>query len=245
MIGVVPRAIRIAPAVAVVLAAAGPASALDVEPWDRVLRAHARGGGVDYAALERDAAAMADLDRFLREVATMPEDAPLAAWLNAYNALVVREVVRHHPIESVQSVPGFFDRRRHRVAGRMRTLDDVEHRVIRVRFPDARVHAALHCGARSCPDLYPRAFREETLDATLDRLARRMVADDRHVRVRDGRVEVSQLFEWFAPDFERDGGSVLGWLRRYDAGGKLRGVDDDADLRHLRYDWRLDDASGK
>ena len=219
-----------------------PALALDVGPWDRVLREHARRDGVDYGALKEDPEAMADLDRFLAAVAEMPEDEPLASWLNAYNAVVVKSVVDRYPLASVRDVPGFFDRARHRVGGRMRTLDDVEHRVIRARFPDARVHVALNCAARSCPPLHGRAFRQASLDATLDRLARGMVGSERHVRVRDGALEVSQLFEWFGDDFRRDGGgSVLGWIRRYAAPGALSGLREEPTVRFIPYDWRLND----
>lgn len=229
-------------AVAALAAVPGGARALDSGPWDRVLRAHAHRGGVDYGALKADEEAMGRLDAFLESAATMPESAPLSAWLNVYNAIVVKSVVERYPLDSVRSVDGFFDGQRHRVAGRGRTLDDIEHRVIRPRFRDARIHVALNCAARSCPALHPRAFRESTLDATLDRLARATVASRRHVRVDGERVRASQLFEWFSEDFERDAGSVLGWLRRFDAGDRLEGVPDDADVGTIRYDWRLNDA---
>lgn len=230
-------------AAALTIAASLPlgAQALDVEPWDRVLQAHARQGGLDYGGLRGDPEAMARLERFRVAVAEMPESEPLSSWLNAYNALVVSAIVERYPLASVRDVPGFFDRARHRVAGRMRTLDDLEHRVIRARFPDARVHAALNCGARSCPPLHGRAFREASLDRTLDRLAQRWVASDRHVRVRGGRLEVSQLFEWFAADFRRDAGSVRGWIGHHDATGRLRGVPEDAAMVYVPYDWRLND----
>ena len=102
-----------------------PAAALDAADWNAVLRAHVAGGRVNYAALKADPAAMAKLDAFLEQVASMPEQAPLSDWLNAYNASVVRSVVRHHPLDSVRNVPGFFDRETHRVAGRARTLDEI------------------------------------------------------------------------------------------------------------------------
>lgn len=228
---------------ALVLAPGGHASALDVEPWDRVLRAHARGGGFDYAGLAADPRARADLDRFLASVAAMPEDEPLASWLNAYDAIVVSEIARRWPLASVRDVPGFFDRVTHRVAGRDRTLDDIEHRVIRARFPDARVHAALVCGARSCPALHPRALRERDLDATLDRLARAWLAEGAHLRVEGAgpggaRVRASAIFAWYRADFERDAGSVLGWIRRY-APQRLEGVPADAQVAELSYDWRV------
>lgn len=228
-------------AAAVVGATSGPARALDVEPWDRVLRAHANAGGMDYAALKADAAAMADLDAFLAAVASMPESEPLYAWLDAYNAIVVKSIVARYPLRSVRDVPGFFDRARHRVAGRERTLDEIENQIVRPRFRDARVHAALNCGARGCPALASRAFTAANVDAALDRLARAMVANDAHVRVREGRVEHSEIFEWFKADFERDAGSVRAWLARYDARGKLANLPPDARLATRPYDWRLND----
>jgi len=218
---------------------AAPASALDAAPWDRVLRAHARGGGVDYASLASDPVARADLDRFLADVAGMPEDAPLASWIDAYNAIVVREIVRRWPIESVRSVSGFFDRARHRVAGAERTLDDLEHRVIRARFRDARIHAALVCGARSCPALQPRAFSaSRDLDAELDRVTREWLESERHLRVERGAVRGSAILTWYRADFERDGGTVIRWLRRH-APGRLSGIPDDTPVAELPYDWAV------
>lgn len=231
------------PFVALLSLAAAPARALDASPWERVLVAHARGGGMDYDALAADARARADLDRFLASAATMPESEPLSSWLNVYNALVVKSVLAHRPIASVQRVPGFFDRERHRVAGRDRTLDELENQIVRPRFHDARVHFALNCGADSCPALHGHAFVESTLSATLDRLAKNAVASDTHVRVTNGRVEVSEIFFWFQADFERDAGSVLAWLRRYDERRRLAGVANGAALGRIPYRWALNQRS--
>jgi hypothetical protein len=226
---------------AVVVGLASNAAALDAGPWDRVLRAHAHGGGIDYAALARDDSARADLSAFLASVASMDESEPLSSWLNAYNAIVVSSVLEHYPLESVRGVRGFFDRTTHRVAGADRTLDAIENRIIRPRFRDARVHAALNCGARSCPAFPARAFREQDLSSALDRLARAMVASNAHVRIENGRLRVSEIFFWFEEDFRRDGGSVRGFLDRYDATRRLSGVPPDAPLDRIQYDWRLND----
>jgi hypothetical protein len=216
------------------------ASALDADPWDEVLQAHARQGGVDYAALKADDEAMAKLDAFLAAVGRMPESAGLADWLNAYNAIVVKSVLDAYPLRSVREVDGFFDGKRHRVAGAQRTLDDIENRIIRPRFEDARVHFALNCAAKSCPALHGRAFRQGSLDQTLDRLVRRAVASPRHVRVADGSLEVSEIFHWFSGDFERDGGSIRGWIAGQ--GVDLSGVPESAEVGRIGYDWRLNDV---
>jgi hypothetical protein len=228
-------------ATAFLFAAPRAAAALDTSPWERVLDAHAKADGFDYAGLKNDRARMADSRRFLEAVAEMDEDEPLSAWLNAYNAIVVSEVVEHYPIRSVRDVDGFFDTERHRVAGRRRTLDQLEHRVIRPRFHDARVHFALNCGSVSCPALHRHAFEERTLDATLDRLVRRALSSRRHARVSGATVHLTELFFWFEEDFERDAGSVVAWLKAH-GGDRFEDLPDDARLRRISWDWRLNDA---
>lgn len=223
--------------------AAAPARALDSTPWDRVVQRYAKRGGFDYAGLQADSAAKADLETFLQSVASMPESEPLSSWINAYNAIVVKAVTDRYPIRSVRDVPGFFDRLRYRVAGQQRTLDAIENQIVRPRFHDARVHMVLNCGARSCPPIYNRAFREASLTQTLDQIARRIVASDNHVRWRNGQLALSSIFTWFRDDFVRDGGSVLGWIRRYDQAGRLASVPDAAPQTQLPYNWQLNDAS--
>ncbi|MBW2461785.1 MAG: DUF547 domain-containing protein, partial [Deltaproteobacteria bacterium] len=136
----------------------GAAQALDAGPWQRVLTAHARGGGFDYAGLRADPERLADLNRFVEAVGAMNDDEGLASWLNAYNALVVHAITTRYPLDSVRDVDGFFNTVTHSVAGHSRTLDHLENQIIRPRFHDARIHFALNCGARSCPALSPRAF---------------------------------------------------------------------------------------
>lgn len=215
------------------------ARAHDHAPYQRVLSSHAHEGGVDYAALARDAAARADLDRYVASLATMPASSGLADWLNAYNAIVIHRIVQHWPIASVRDVPGFFDGAVTPVAGENRTLDDLEHRVIRARFRDARVHLALNCGAISCPPLPSRAFEARTLSSTLDRLARAAVSSDAFVRVEGQRLRVSEIFFWFQQDFDRDAGSVLAWLKRYDATGRLDPIPAGAALERIPYRWTV------
>lgn len=225
--------------VALVVSASPIARAFDHAGYDRVLAAHAHAGGVDYAGLAADPAARAELDRFVASLASMPDGAGLADWLNAYNAIVIDRIVDRWPIASVRDVPGFFDRLTVVVAGNASTLDRIENAVIRPRFHDARVHVALNCGAVSCPPLAARGFDAATLDATLDRLARSAVANPEFVRVDGGRVSVSEIFFWFEADFVRDAGSVRAWLDRYDAGRRLAGVPTGTRLERLTYRWAV------
>ena len=76
-------------------------------------------GNVNYAAIKRNPV---ELKALLRRVETFDAAAAKPAereafYLNAYNLLVIGEVVTRYPLESVQKVPGFFDKNLVSVAG--------------------------------------------------------------------------------------------------------------------------------
>ena len=214
-------------------------SAQDTLLWDGVLAKYAKPRGFDYPGLLADREARRDHRDFVAQLATMPEEAPLADWLNAYNALVVDAVLQRFPLTSVREVPRFFRSVKYQVAGKKRSLDDLEHGIIRPRFEDPRIHVALNCGAQSCPPLHPKAFVSRTLDATLDELSRAVVGDPSFVRVEEDSLSVSKIFHWYSEDFEKEAGSVLDWLKRYDAAGRLDRFTSATRLRRLPYDWKL------
>lgn len=182
-------------------------------PYERLLRAAVRPSGVDYGALR---ARLPELRAVAQWFAThgptstpaefATDDARLAYWLNAYNVTVLRAIAESPAsLRSVMDAmpnSGFFRARTHSVDGRSLTLDVIENREVRERFRDARVHAALNCGARSCPPLSAQAFRLRTVRAQLDQLARAWVARGAYTLDASARtVRASMLFQWFASDF--------------------------------------------
>lgn len=182
--------------------------------YDALLRVAVRDGGVDYGLLR---ARLAELRTFHDWLATHgPGSTPAvfatlssrkAYWLNAYNVTVLRAVAEAPP--SMDNVltwlpdSGFFRARRWRIDGRLRTLDEIEHRELREPFRDARIHMALHCAARSCPPLRPEAYRADRLERQLDEQSSRYFNTPSRVVVDEATrtVHLSQLFEWFAEDF--------------------------------------------
>jgi hypothetical protein len=215
-------------------AAAEPFSHAD---WTAVLaRFVDERGLVDYAGLALD---RTTLDRYLAALArTSPDTRPelfptraheLAYWLNAYNAMVFRGVLARGPErESVWGDGlfglGFFTRRDLVLGGATTSLKSLEDDVVRARFRDPRVHAALNCASRGCPRLPRRAFAGATLDAELDAAMREFVGEERNVALDPGTrtVTLSKVFDWFAADFrdfERRQGSsrpsVVDYVNRY------------------------------
>ncbi len=170
----------------------------------------------------------------------------LAFYINAYNLIVLQQVVENWPVEKVTNVQGFFDKNKHKLAGRELTLNQLENDVIRP-FNDPRIHAALVCAAQSCPPLLNEAFTARKLNDQLNNVANRWVNDPSKNTARDGKVYASKIFEWYGGDFAVGPyGGVRGFLRRFaddqSAIGRLLAAEKKPPLAYLEYDWHLNNA---
>jgi hypothetical protein len=181
-----------------------------------ILRPHVRVPRVDYAAVKANRAV---LDRVIAQFASpaasheprWTREQRMAFWINAYNVFTVRAVVDHYPIQagwftlyprdSIRQIDGVWTELKWQAAGRTVTLDDIEHRILRPTFKDARIHFAVNCASISCPPLAAQPYRPETLDAQLNEAARTFLASSEGVRVEGERLLVSSIFKWYGEDF--------------------------------------------
>jgi hypothetical protein len=174
-----------------------------------------------------DASALKDADRE-------------AFYLNAYNILVISEVAAHYPAESVQKIPGFFDKNLVTVAGEKMTLNDLEAKKLREPFHDPRVHFALVCGAKGCPHLNRQAFVGNQVDAQLTVQARKVLQDPKFIRVNDAtkKVQVSEIFKWYESDFKASGKTGLAYINQYRDSKPIPAT---YAVEYYTYDWALND----
>jgi len=69
---------------------------------------------------------------------------------------------------------------------------------------DYRLHSAIVCASISCPDLARTAYFSETLDEQLDEAFNSFMDNPKKgLRVHDGTITVSPIFNWFYSDFEK------------------------------------------
>lgn len=184
------------------------ATGFDHSAFDRILQHHVRDERVDYLAIrehDRDHLA-AYLDRIaVFTPDTLSRQAQLALYINLYNATMIRAVTEryHHGYSPSEQNFSVFDAPLVRVDGQTMSLNDLEHKVIRPRFKDPRIHAALVCAALSCPPLLNRAYRSDDLEETLEANMRRFVNDTSRNRVdpAGNRLILSPIFQWYADDF--------------------------------------------
>jgi hypothetical protein len=125
------------------------------------------------------------------------------------------------------------------------TLNDIENKILRPKFKDARVHAAINCASIGCPPIRNEAFVADKIDKQLDDQVKRWLTDKTRNRFdkSKGLLELSQVFDWFKDDFVRDAGSVQAWIAKF--------LPDEAswldtkkkyETKFVEYSWKLNDA---
>src|SRR5260370_17976352 len=146
----------------------------------------------------------------------------LAYWVNLYNSLTVDLVLDRYPVSSIRDIaisPGLFssgpwDKAVMRVGGEAMTLNDIEHRILRPIWQDARLHYVLNCASLGCPSLPPIALTAENANDFMEAGAVAFI-NGHGTRIENGKLAVSSLYSWFIEDFGGDEAGVLAHLRRY------------------------------
>ena len=182
---------------------------------DQILDVNVRDGLVYYRALKSD---RARLDRYVAALNVPAEtysrwsrDQQAAFWLNAYDAFVLQTVIDHYPIagrsatfpaSSIKQVPGAFETRKHRAAGRTVTLDEIEKEIL-PEFKDARLYLALGRGALGSGRLRSEAYTAQRLARQLAAVQAEFVAEEQMIQIdRSGnQISVTPIVSWREAEF--------------------------------------------
>lgn len=218
-------------------------------------------GWVNYEQLQQNRGA---LDRYYAQLAAVTPDTykswdenqQLAYLMNAYNALTLLAIIEQEPLKaSIRDIPGVWSSKKFQLAGESKTLNNIEHDIIRPTFNEPRIHAALVCAAKSCPPLRNEPFTAENVDAQLEDQTKKWLArPDSGFRIdrQENKVYLSKIFDWYGDDWKPDfaikdqfGGddkqkAVLNFISNYVS------AEDQAYLKaggykvgYLGYDWSL------
>lgn len=238
----------------------GTPSQVNHEMLDALLKQYVADGLVDYTGLKASEA----LKPYLEILATtdpseMPEQEQLAFWINAYNALTLNLIADNYPTKSIlhlspvgiKGIPFIVPKVNTPfkvdvgiVGGEMRTLDEIEHKIIRVEFDEPRIHFALVCAAISCPPLRSEAYTGDRLDAQLDDQAMQFLHNPERNRVDNEKLKLSKIFKWFAEDFGDDDKALQQFIAPYFEGEtRTRMLEGAYDIGYMGYNWNLNDQA--
>jgi hypothetical protein len=183
------------------------------------------------------------------EISDYNRDVQRAYWINLYNALTVREILRFYPVSSIRDISsGFFsfgpwDKDVIQIEGETLTLNDIEHRILRPIWRDARIHYALNCASIGCPNLQLSVYTASNTESMLDLAAGEFINHPRGAQVVDGKLQVSSIYLWFIADFGGDDAGVIAHLQQYANPFLANSLKDISRIDNDDYDWNLNSVS--
>jgi len=229
--------------------------AFDFSDWDALVKKYVtpktlegvRLNAVNYASLKKDPVFSGLITRLesYSPASLESRESTLSFWINVYNILAAKMITDHYPIESIKDVGSFFKpvwkRAAGTVGGKERTLNDIEHEILR-KMNEPRIHVAIVCASVSCPDLRREAYSAGKLNEQLDdQMEKFLRSREKGMKLdeRKNRVYLSAIFKWFAEDFESRGG-VLKYIGQYVTAEERKMLNNSKiKISYLYYNWKI------
>jgi len=231
--------------------------AIDHNTYDALLQKYVDDNGdVNYTAWKASAQDVRRLDAYLNHLSSADPSAKssrraqLAYWINAYNAVTLKGILREYPTSSIRKHTSkvFGYNIWHDLllysGGKAYSLDTIEHKILRP-AGEPRIHFAVVCASRSCPKLLNRAYTAESLESQLVKNTRDFFANPDNFRydMSAGRMSLSAILKWFAEDFGDTQTAQLRTIAPYLPTETARRAarSGSVSISYLDYDWGLND----
>jgi len=205
---------------------------------DAFFKANVSNGKVAYSKIHSNQDELKNILRIAEGISVSKNDVNnyQSFWINAYNLSVIKGIIDNYPTNSPLDNAGFFDKTTYSLAGKKITLNDIEHKLLRSQFNDARFHFVLVCGAIGCPPLINQAYLPNTLNAQLDAQTKiALNGSFLRVNIKKKRVQASRIMEWYKDDFTMNGGSEIDFINTY----RTEKLDSKFKLSYFPYDWKI------
>ena len=195
--------------------------------YRQLVRDHINNNAVSYQEIDIQTSAAITKQISTADIDILTKNEKVAFLINAYNALVISQVLEYYPINSVAEVGGFFTKK-HQVGPRTMSLNELEQEILNL-SADPYTHLLLNCGAVSCPEVQ---FIEAQIDRSvyyIKALAAKQLLDQH-----GGVLLLSKIFEWYAADFGSQDELIDGL-------SELTELDKEEPLtiKYQSYDWLL------
>ncbi len=237
-----------------------PTQALDTidhTTWSVLLARYVDSDGrVDYRRWKANANDMRLLDAYLIRLSSgdpqsdSTREARLAFWINAYNAVTVRGILREYPTTSIRNHTAklwgynIWKHLQLYVGGRAYSLDQIEHDVLR-NMQEPRIHFAIVCASNGCPRLLDQAYTPSKLDEQLESNAKDFFSREANFQFdpTKQRFRLSAILDWFGEDFGADTKQRLirisPWLADPTASAAAKA--NTVSVEFMDYDWSLNE----
>ena len=231
---------------------------VDQSAWDVLLQKYVNDRSlVAYASWKDSADDLKALDQYLNRMGCVDlskkasKEAQLAFWINVYNALTVRGILREYPTTSIRNhtakLVGYniWKDLLIWVDGNQYSLEDIEHKILR-KMGEPRIHFAIVCASIGCPPLANRSYTAKDLDSQLGTNARRFFAQSANFRADEPNqtVYISELLKWYGTDFASTPAEQMKVLHSYFPSlNNSAWIEAGITVKYLDYNWGLNDQS--
>ena len=205
---------------------------------DHFFKTYVAEGKVAYSEIHANQDELSSILKLAEGISVSKDDTDnyQAFWINAYNLSVIKGIVDNYPTNSPLDNAGFFDKTTYSLGGKSITLNDIEHKLLRGQFNDARFHFVLVCGAVGCPPLINQAYLPSTLNTQLDTQTKiALNGSFLKVNAKKKRVQASQIMEWYKEDFTMNGTKEIDFINKY----RTEKLDSKFKLSYFSYDWKV------
>ncbi len=217
------------------------------QQWDKLLKKHVNASGmVNYKGFLKD---KSELDAYLK---TLSDNAPQkswnkndqkAFWINAYNAYTVSLILKHYPVKSIKEIGGkiykvntAWDIKFINIGGEKYDLNNIEHKILRKKFDDPRIHFVIVCASMSCARLSRDAYTGDKVEAQLEAETKDFINDKSKNNITSSKAELSKYFSWYKGDFTNNG-SVTDYINKY----SQTKITANTKISSLDYNWSLNE----
>jgi len=210
-----------------------------------------------YGKLNANAADKAKLRSYIKSLEAtntnaLSRNAAIAHYSNLYNALTIDLILQNYPLgsirkaktyngEKVGGLVGPWKKVKTSVNGQTLSLNDVEHEILRKKFPSPYVHYMVNCASVGCPNLLDTAWEGSTLDSVRKQAASDYINSPRGVKITSKGLVVSSIFKWFKEDFGGSKANVLKHIRKHANPELAAAIDGGATITGYDYDWSLNE----
>ncbi len=223
--------------------------------WDGLLKKYVDGNGmVNYKAWKSNSGDSQALDQYLAHLSQSngkgTKEKQLAFWINAYNAVTVKGILREYPTTSIRNHTAKFigyniwKNLKLIVGGKQVSLDEMEHQVLR-KMGEPRIHFSIVCASIGCPRLLDEAYVAERLDEQLTVNSKSFFADASKFRYDAYRQTfyISPILQWFGEDFGKSESAQLKTIAPYisDSAASQAAASGRGSMAFVDYDWGLND----
>lgn len=228
---------------------------IDHSSWNSLLQKYVnKRGQVNYQGWKAASADVNSLNAYINHLSSAnlkkaaTKEGQLAFWINAYNAVTVKGILREYPTKSIRDHTAklfgynIWKNLKLKVSDNQVSLDSMEHKVLR-KLSEPRIHFAIVCASISCPRLLNEAYTRDKLEDQLVVNTKNFFANSLNFQHVGRSFKISSILSWFAADFGANQAAQLKTIAPYlpTESAREAAANNAVSVSYLTYDWGLNE----